>query len=102
MKRKLTVNQFALSSLKHRKKQYSVLFIGIILAMVFSSAVPFFISCAKASQKEMHNRQLGNQDLLVINSMTIPLRMVLFPKCKDKRLYSCPTSKIFMETKKLT
>lgn len=71
MKRKLTVNQFALSSLKHRKKQYSVLFIGIILAMVFSSAVPFFISCAKASQKEMHNRQLGNQDLLVINSMTL-------------------------------
>ena len=43
MKNKLTVNTLAMGNLKQRKKQYTIMIIGIILAMIFTSGVPFFI-----------------------------------------------------------
>lgn len=60
MKKKLTINTLALGNLKKRKKQYAVLIIGIVLAMVFSSATIFFISCTKSSNEEFKRRTMGN------------------------------------------
>ncbi len=60
MKRKLTINTLAMGNLKQRKKQYTILIIGIVLAMVFSSGVMFFISCTKSSNEEYKRRSTGN------------------------------------------
>ncbi len=60
MKRKLTINTLAMGNLKQRRKQYTILIIGIILAMVFSSGVMFFISCTKSSNEEYKRRTMGN------------------------------------------
>ncbi len=59
-KNKLTINTLAMGNLKQRKKQYTILIIGIILAMVFSSGTIFFISCSRASGQEFAKRQIGN------------------------------------------
>ncbi|MBQ6120100.1 MAG: ABC transporter permease, partial [Clostridia bacterium] len=60
--KRLTVNTFALQSLKKRKKQYAALIAGIILAMVFSSGTLFFVSCLSSSQKEIRRRDFGTAD----------------------------------------
>ena len=60
MKKKLTVNTLAMGNLKSRKKQYTILIIGIILAMVFSSGTMFFISCTNSSNEEYKSRTMGN------------------------------------------
>lgn len=60
MKKKLTINSLALGNLKQRRKQYTILIIGIILAIVFSSGTLFFISCNKASNEEFQRRNIGN------------------------------------------
>lgn len=68
MKKKLTVNTLAMGNLKQRKKQYTIMIIGIILAMIFTSGVPFFISCSNSSQEETRFRRQGKQDEIVINA----------------------------------
>ena len=60
--KRLTVNTFALQSLRKRKKQYAALIAGIILAMVFSSGTLFFVSCLSSSQKELRRRDFGTAD----------------------------------------
>ncbi len=60
MTEKLTVNTLALGNLKQRKKQYTILIIGIVLAMVFSSLTIFFISCTQSSNEEFKRRTMGN------------------------------------------
>lgn len=68
MKRKLTINSLALGNLKQRRNQYTILIIGIVLAMVFSSGVPFFIFCMKSSQEEVRFRRQGKQEIIVVNA----------------------------------
>ena len=68
MKRKLTINTLAMGNLKQRKNQYTILIIGIVLAMVFSSGAPFFISCMKSSQEEARFRRQGKQDIIIVNA----------------------------------
>ena len=41
-KKKLTFNSLALGNLKHRKKRYTLMILGIILSMVFSSSIIYF------------------------------------------------------------
>ena len=41
-KKKLTFNILALGNLKHRKKRYTLMILGIILSMVFSSSIIYF------------------------------------------------------------
>lgn len=60
MKKKLTITNLALGNLKQRKKQYTTLIIGIVLAMIFSSGTMFFISCTKSSNDEHTRRTMGN------------------------------------------
>lgn len=68
MKKRLTVNGLAFGNLKMRKKQYTLMIIGIVLAMIFSSGVPFFVSCMNSSQEEARFRRQGKQDTIIINA----------------------------------
>ncbi len=68
MNKKLTVNSLAFGNLKMRKKQYSLMIIGIVLAMIFSSGVPFFVSCMNSSQEEARFRRQGKQDTIIVNA----------------------------------
>ena len=71
MKKKLTITKLALGNLRQRRKQYTILIIGIILAMVFSSGTLFFISCMQSSQEELINRRQGKQDYIVLNAQEL-------------------------------
>ncbi len=56
----LTVNRLAVGNLKSRKKQYALMIIGILLAMIFSSGTLFFVSCMVESKNELNRRSFGN------------------------------------------
>ena len=71
MKKKLTITTLALGNLKQRRKQYTILIIGIILAIMFSSGTLFFISCMQSSQEELTARRQGKQDFIVLNAQEI-------------------------------
>ena len=71
MKKKLTVNRLAMGNLRARRKQYTLMIIGIILAMIFSSGVLFFVFCMASSLDEMEKRGGGNQDAVVMNAQFI-------------------------------
>lgn len=68
MKKKLTVNTLAMGNLKQRKKQYTILIIGIILAMVFSSGIMFFLSCMQTSNEETNDRLFGKQEEIYVKA----------------------------------
>lgn len=65
MKKRLTVNDVALGNLKQRKKQYTLMIIGIILAMVFSSSVTFFMFSANETKLEENKQKYGTQSNIV-------------------------------------
>ena len=69
-KKKLTYNSLALGNLKNRKKQYTLLIIGIILSMTLSSSFTFFVSSAISSALETHNFLYGKQSEIMINTVT--------------------------------
>ncbi len=69
-KKKLTFNSLAFGNLKHRKKQYTLLIIGIILSMVFSSGFVFFVSSAVTSAIETHRFLYGEQTYICTNIMS--------------------------------
>lgn len=70
-KNKLTINTLAMGNLKQRRKQYTILIIGIILAMVFSSGVTFFVSCLQSSIEETKHRLYGTQHEIYLNATDI-------------------------------
>jgi len=57
----LTVNRLALGNLKHRRKQYTIMIIGIILAMVFSSSLVLLMFAAGETYNEDKLRENGKQ-----------------------------------------
>ncbi len=63
--KKLSFNSLALGNLKHRKKQYIFLIIGIIVSMFFSSASLFFIASAVSSIEETTINLIGKVDYIV-------------------------------------
>lgn len=67
MKKKLTINTLAFGNLKNHKKQYTVMVIGIILAMVFSSSVIISLFSFHYSRLEMGRKAMGIQDEILIN-----------------------------------
>ncbi len=67
--KKLTYNSLALGNLKNRKKQYTLLIIGIILSMTLSSSFTFFVSSAITSALETHNFLYGKQSHIIINTV---------------------------------
>ena len=68
-KKKLTYNSLALGNIKNRKKQYTLLIIGIILSMTLSSSFTFFVSSAISSALETHNFLYGKQSHIIINTI---------------------------------
>ncbi len=66
--KKLTVNKLAFGNLKARKKQYTLMIIGIVLAMIFSSGVLFFVFSALSSFDELDKLSFGNQDAVLMNA----------------------------------
>ena len=69
-KKKLTYNSLALGNLKNRKKQYTLLIIGIILSMTLSSRFTFFVSSAVSSALETHNVLYGKQSEIMVYTAT--------------------------------
>ena len=65
MKAKLTVNTIAFANIRQRKKQYVIMIIGIILAMVFSSSIVFFMAAAKETSHARYVESNGYQDCIV-------------------------------------
>ncbi len=63
----LTVNRLALGNLKHRRKQYTIMIIGIILAMVFSSSIIYFAFSAYSTFKNIKDLDYGKADLIMMN-----------------------------------
>ena len=70
-KNKLTINTLAMGNLKQRKKQYTILIIGIILAMVFSSGIMFFVSTLLSSVEETKNRSFGKCESIYVGTQNI-------------------------------
>lgn len=61
MKKKLTVNTLALGNLKQRRGQYTIMIIGIILAMVFSSSIVLFMFSSVETNTEINKKRYGSQ-----------------------------------------
>ncbi len=64
-KKKITFNSLAYGNLRHRKKQYTLLIVGIILSMVFSASVPFLISSSLSSAEATRNFLYGASEIIV-------------------------------------
>ena len=66
-KKKLTINSIAMGNLKQRRKQYAIMIIGIIFAMVFSSGLLFFMFSSAETGKVQFVEQYGNQtDIMAV------------------------------------
>ncbi len=65
MKKKLTVNDLAIGNLKARKKQYITMIIGILLAMILSSSIVFFLFSASETRRVSDEKELGYQDAVI-------------------------------------
>ena len=61
-KKKLTFNALALGNLKHRKKRYTLMILGIILSMVFSSSIIYFGFSIYTTSQEQRKAELGLYD----------------------------------------
>ncbi|MBQ7116333.1 MAG: ABC transporter permease [Clostridia bacterium] len=61
-KKKLTFNSLALGNLKHRKKRYTLMILGIVLSMVFSSSIIYFGFSIYTTSQEQRKAELGLYD----------------------------------------
>ena len=61
MRKKLTVNTLALGNLKQRRKQYAIMIVGIILAMIFSSSTLLFMFSSAETFTEQEHKKYGYQ-----------------------------------------
>ncbi len=62
----LTMTSLIKSTLKHRKKQYTLMILGIVFAMMFSSGTLFFISSLNSTKEEMLRMEYGNCDCIIV------------------------------------
>lgn len=73
MKKRLTVNTLAFGNLRKRKKQYILIIVGIVLAMVFSMSIIFFAACMSSSLEELSRNNYGNQDAILFDVEKVDL-----------------------------
>ncbi len=62
MKNKLTINSLAKNNIKHRKKQYTLMIIGILLSMILSSTAVLFASSMATTTNEYFKNNFANCD----------------------------------------
>ncbi len=72
-RKKLTVNKLAFGNLKARRKQYTLMIIGIILAMTFSSGTIFFFACCSNSVQELVYKTVGRENAVMYGGNDINL-----------------------------
>lgn len=65
MIKKISMNTLALGNLRQRKKQYAIMIVGIILAMVFSSGILFYLFSSQETLMEMKKNEIGAQHAIV-------------------------------------
>ena len=63
-KKKLTFNSLALGNLKHRKKRYTLMVLGIVLSMVFSSSIIYFVFSAYTTSQVQNKADRGLYDMM--------------------------------------
>ena len=63
-KKKLTFNSLALGNLKHRKKRYTLMILGIVLSMVFSSSIIYFVFSAYTTSETQNKADRGLYDMM--------------------------------------
>ena len=63
-KKKLTFNSLALGNLKHRKKRYVLMILGIVLSMVFSSSIIYFVFSAYTTSEAQNKADRGLYDMM--------------------------------------
>lgn len=61
-KKKLTFNSLALGNLKHRRKRYILMILGIILSMVFSSSIIYGVYSVFSISEERQKTEFGLYD----------------------------------------
>ncbi|MCM1364418.1 MAG: FtsX-like permease family protein [Faecalibacterium sp.] len=66
-KKKLTVSKLAFGNIKMHKRQYTLLIISIILAMIFSTGTVFFVSCMRTSREQLQYESYGEQTDVMIS-----------------------------------
>ncbi len=81
---KMSYSKLALGNLKHRKKQYILLIVGIILSMVFSSASVYLVAGASSSATEIRNQRYGIADNLIFNIESAPNAVKYFDEVYPK------------------
>ena len=62
--KKLTFNALALGNLKHRKKRYTLMILGIVLSMMFSSSIIYFIFSAYTTSQVQTKADKGLYSML--------------------------------------
>ena len=62
--KKLTVSSLAFGNLRARRKQYVLMIIGIIFAMVFSSGTMFLVSSIVSGVRDLEMRYTGKEDYI--------------------------------------
>ena len=85
-KKKLTFNSLALGNLKHRKKRYTLMILGIILSMMFSSSIIYFGFSIYTTSQEQRKAELGLYDKFfgVFNEEMYECYLQVFEKSEVK------------------
>ncbi|MDW7650937.1 MAG: FtsX-like permease family protein [Bacillota bacterium] len=73
MKQNVTINSIAIGNIRGRRRQYSLLIIGIVLAIYFVATTLLFASTMFTSLRERHYHRFGEQDAIMFNSKDAPL-----------------------------
>ncbi len=80
MKNKISYNTLVTGNLRHRKKQYLLLIIGIIISMIFSSFAMFMCVSSFNSMASAQETLYGQQDFIISNLQAVPNGMENFEK----------------------
>ncbi len=71
MKKMPTVNALALGSIRLRKRQYTTLITGIMLAILFTSSMLLIVQSIYHTYQERHFRQMGRQDAALLGAEAV-------------------------------
>lgn len=72
-RKNLSINMIALGNLRHHKKQYVTMVLGIILAIFFSASLLLFGYSISVSIEEIKDAKCGSQDLILYDCKDAPL-----------------------------
>ena len=68
----LTINHIALANLTKKKKQYGIMFLGIFLAMLFSTSMILFLFGVSENELLVSERKFGRHDITIYGPKETP------------------------------